>query len=169
MSSDEIHGPKEELIEERMLTHYSSCKIFCHSNLQFCQELILRLSTMDIFIKTVHDQVTTLKVDPFDVAQNIKALIEHKIDIPLQEQVFVFAGKEVDNWKCLYNCKIFQSNTINLTWNHLGNIKIFIKTFIGKTIIVHVTPEDTILRIKAKIWYQEGIINEVQRLFLKGR
>ena len=51
LSRDVVQGPKQELINEYSLSHYSSCKIFCHSTLQFCQDLIVRLNNLDIYIK----------------------------------------------------------------------------------------------------------------------
>ena len=51
LSRDVVQGPKQELINEYTLSHYSSCQIFCHSTLQFCQDLIVRLNNLDIYIK----------------------------------------------------------------------------------------------------------------------
>ena len=148
---------------------YSSCKIFCHSSLQFCQELVLRLTTLEIYVKTPYDQTLIVTVDTFDNIQNIKAIVESKVDIPLNEQKFIFAAKEIETWKSMADCKIYKNNTINLIWEHLGDIRIFVKNFIGKLVIIYVEPNDTILRVKAKIWYQEGFVLNVQRLYLKGK
>ena len=124
---------------------------------------------MEIYVKTPFDQTLILKVDTFDNIQNIKAIVESKVDIPLNEQKFIFAAKEIETWKSMADCKIYKNNTINLIWEHLGDIRIFVKNFIGKLVIIYVEPNDTILRVKAKIWYQEGFVLNVQRLYLKGK
>ena len=59
-------------------------------------------------------------------------MIEHKVDVPISEQEFVFANKSLENLFSLAEYKICKLNTINLIWKHDGNIKIFVKNFLRK-------------------------------------
>ena len=47
--------------------------------------------------------------------------------------------------------------------------QVFIKTILGKTITVEVSPESTVPEMKAKITDKEGIPPEQQRLIFEGR
>ena len=85
-----------------------------------------------LLLKTGHDQIIILTVDAFDTIKNVKALIEHKVDVPISEQEFVFANKSLENLFSLAEYKICKLNTINLIWKHDGNIKIFVKNFLRK-------------------------------------
>ena len=70
--------------------------------------------TMTIFCKTVTGTTITLNVlDDFFV-EDIKCLIKHKINTPINAQRIIFAGKELDNTVQIFKCNMTNESTIHM-------------------------------------------------------
>lgn len=69
---------------------------------------------MKVHIKRVSTITTLDDVDPSDTIYAIKQKIQEKNGIPTYQQVFVFAGKQLDNKNTLYDYSVKSGDTITL-------------------------------------------------------
>ena len=112
----------------------------------------------------VHDWMgghLTFDVDPADTIGSVKSLIEVLEGIPMQHQRLFF-GKQLlegDEGTSLRDCGITHHSHLDLR-----PISIFIKTPMGKKIILEVDPSHTIEEIKHTIQEKEGTPVAEQRL-----
>uniref|UniRef100_A0A0A9WPC9 Polyubiquitin-B n=1 Tax=Lygus hesperus TaxID=30085 RepID=A0A0A9WPC9_LYGHE len=102
-----------------------------------------------IFVKTLDGKTITLDVKPSYSIEDVKAMLQHKTGIPIDDQRLIFDGKQLENGRALSDY-----------------MKIFVRTHNpGKTIPLEVLPSDTIEHVKALIRYKEGIPLQEQILF----
>lgn len=78
-------------------------------------DLVLRLrGGMQIFVKTLSGKTITLEVDPFETVSSVKDKIEFREGILPGLQRLVYAGKELQNDKTLFDYDIDKDSTLFL-------------------------------------------------------
>ena len=151
----------EELIDGCTLKYY---KIQAGSTLHL--SLILRGR---IHVKTQTGKMITLEVVPETTIENVKKKVFEEEGIAVECTHIVYAGKTLEDQRTLGYYNIRRESILHLISTSRDTVMpIHLQTLAGKTITLHVTPQDTINDVKKEVFLNERIMVESQSLFYAG-
>ena len=78
---------------------------------------------MKIFIKVYASKTIMLDVSPTDTFANVKAQINAREGIPVDQQILFFCGFEVEDEETLSNLKVQDASTLNLGARHIQHLQ----------------------------------------------
>ena len=131
-------------------------------------ERLIRHDGGQIYVKTLTGKTITLEGEPSDSVENLKAKIQDKEGIPPDQQLLMFAGKQLKDGRTLRDYNITEQSILRLFPPRHGSFTlIFVKLLTGGCITLGVTPDDYIAHVKSR--FEDLIPFDEQRLIFDGK
>jgi len=127
------------------------------------EKAVVRSSTLCLHIKHWTGETFPIKAEPTEYVDDVKEKIRLKKKIPVDKQRLKFQGKLVADDVCLQDQGIADNATLVL-----GLMDITVELPGGKTVIIEVSSEDTIVRMKRFLKKKTGVAVEQQFLMVGG-
>ncbi|KAJ4803686.1 Polyubiquitin [Rhynchospora pubera] len=112
-------------------------------------------SKMRIFVKFSGDKIIPFMVECMQTVGMLKAIIQNAESIPIDNISLWLDSKELDDSKTLADYEIHEDSTLIV--RRRGDLKIYINTWEGKTIILDTNRSDRVVQLKKLIADLEGI------------
>lgn len=101
-------------------------------NIQSSQKMAKILSIrggMQVFVKTLTGKTISVDVEPDESVESLKAKIQEKEGVPIDQQRIIFDGKQLDSLKSLSDYDIDDDSTLHLVLRLRGGRSIFVSFF----------------------------------------
>jgi len=80
------------------------------------------LGEMQLFVKTLTGKTVTLEVNPFELVESVKAMLQDKEGIPPDQQRIIFAGQAIEDGTTLAEHDITKESTLHLVLRLRGGM-----------------------------------------------
>ncbi|XP_071675673.1 polyubiquitin-like isoform X2 [Lolium perenne] len=125
---------------------------------------------MSIFVETLDGKEIPFFVYGSNTINNVKAMIKDLYGIDPDKQRLMFNDKELEGGRTFAYYDIRNGSTLDLVLcERSGLMEIYIKGWIGQTIVLKVASSDTVRSLKEKIEQAEGIPLADQRVIFAGK
>ncbi|KAJ4722745.1 polyubiquitin-like [Melia azedarach] len=163
------------LLEEDLTLASLNIKSESNLHLIFCPKEVVSIS-----VKAPTGDTVKLKVKILFTVHDVKAIVGSIIAASVSDHIMVYEGKQLEDCKTLSSCDIIEECTLKLLpasiqifvktpTEEILKLKIFVKTWSGKTITLDVKPCDTIKAMKGKLFQKLQIPIDIHNIVFAGK